>query len=559
MAGAPSRAVAISERMRLIVTDGPARGTEVALDATPKIIGRSSGADICLAQPGISRQHARVVVRDGAAYIEDLQSRNGTIVNGARVSSPHQLRPGDEIRIGPCLLRFESPPAAPPAAPFAAPRDATIVAETAASSSNEEAFRENAAYKLRAVMRLTESLARSLDTDEIVSGLPGQLFQLFPQADRASVMKLREGVPIVAVARERNSSYSRPSGPSRAVLDRVVGGKVGVLAENTSQDPAWEGGTLHRLGVASFMVAPLLLRGSEVWGMIQLERLSAGSPFVADDLHLLTVVALEVSVVLDNARQHQELLAQARLRSELEFARAIQKGFLPQEPPALPAGRFDFHGRVEPAVEMAGDYYDYFPASGGRLAMVVADVSGKGMAAALFLSVVRTLLRHMAPDVADPGVLLQRLNNALTENNPTGMFVTLALCVLAPETGEITLARCGHPTPLLRRLDGSVIEVDLPQGQLLGFDWAAQPFPYRTVPMDPGETLCLYSDGITEAHNKVERAEFYGLERFKETLAGLPAQGSLDSWATAIRAGIAIHTGTDELADDVTTLLFRRR
>jgi sigma-B regulation protein RsbU (phosphoserine phosphatase) len=139
------------------------------------------------------------------------------------------------------------------------------------------------------------------------------------------------------------------------------------------------------------------------------------------------------------------------------------------------------------------------------------------------------------------------------------MFVTLALCVLAPETGEITLARCGHPTPLLRRLDGSVIEVDLPQGQLLGFDWAAQPFPYRTVPMDPGETLCLYSDGITEAHNKVERAEFYGLERFKETLAGLPAQGSLDSWATAIRAGIAIHTGTDELADDVTTLLFRRR
>ena len=270
-------------------------------------------------------------------------------------------------------------------------------------SANEEAFRENAAYTLRAVLRLTESLARSLDTDEIVSGLTGHLFHLFPQADRASVMKLREGVPIVAVARERNSSYSRPSGPEPGGFGPGGWWQGGCAGGKHLPGPRVGGGTLHRLGVASFMVAPLLLRGTEVWGMIQLERLSAGSPFVADDLHLLTVVALEVSVVLDNARQHQELLAQARLRSELEFAREIQKGFLPQEPPALPPGRFDFHGWVEPAVEMAGDYYDYFPAAGGRLAMVVADVSGKGMAAALFLSVVRTLLRHLAPDVADPG------------------------------------------------------------------------------------------------------------------------------------------------------------
>jgi len=263
--------------------------------------------------------------------------------------------------------------------------------------------------------------------------------------------------------------------------------------------------------------------------------------------------------VLDNARQHQELLAQERLRNELEFARAIQKGFLPQEPPALPAGRFDVHGSVEPAVEMAGDFYDYFPAAGGRVAMVVADVSGKGMPAALFLSVVRTLLRHLAPDVADPGVLLQRLNNALTENNPTGMFVTLALCLLDPQTGDLTLARCGHPGPLLRKLDGSIVEIDLPTGRLLGFDLAPEPFQYRPVTIQPGETLCLYSDGVTEAHNQAKGAELYGLDRFKEALAGLPPRGPLDSWAAAIRAAIAIHTGTNELADDVTTLLFRRR
>ena len=112
------------------------------------------------------------------------------------------------------------------------------------------------------------------------------------------------------------------------------------------------------------------------------------------------------------------------------------------------------------------------------------------------------------------------------------MFVTLALCVLNPETGEVTLTRCGHPSPLLRRLDGSVTELDLPQGQLLGFDWAAQPFQHRPVPMEPGETLCLFSDGVTEAHHKAEDAEFYGLERFKgDADRCLPAQGSLDSWA----------------------------
>jgi sigma-B regulation protein RsbU (phosphoserine phosphatase) len=112
---------------------------------------------------------------------------------------------------------------------------------------------------------------------------------------------------------------------------------------------------------------------------------------------------------------------------------------------------------------------------------------------------------------------------------------------------------------LLRRADGSVAEIDLPSGRLLGFDTVEQPFECRRVSIQPGETLCLYSDGVTEARGPADDAGLYGLERFIGTLSGLPMDGSLESWAAATRAAIASHTGTSELADDVTMLFFRRR
>jgi sigma-B regulation protein RsbU (phosphoserine phosphatase) len=291
--------------------------------------------------------------------------------------------------------------------------------------------------------------------------------------------------------------------------------------------------------------------------VIQVDRFRRGVAFRVEDLQLLTAVCLQVTWVLENAALHAERLKEQRLKQELALAREIQQGFLPSELEGFPAADFEIFGRVFPARQVAGDLYDFMRAAEGRLAFFVGDVSGKGMPAALFMVAVRTLCRHLAAGGDSPAVTLGRLNSALSADNSSGMFVTLAHGLYEPGSGEVVMASGGHPPPLLRTADGHVEEMDVTSGRLLGFEDSPLHLTEQTYLLGPGETLMFYTDGAFEAREPLGKVMF-GVERLTDVVRGLENSMPLAVCAERVKAAIDRFTAADELQDDLTLLFLRR-
>jgi sigma-B regulation protein RsbU (phosphoserine phosphatase) len=267
--------------------------------------------------------------------------------------------------------------------------------------------------------------------------------------------------------------------------------------------------------------------------------------------------AIQVSTVLENAALHAELLREERLRQELRLARDIQQAFLPTDFELFADDDPELFARVHPAREVSGDLYDFFRLADDRLAFFLGDVSGKGIPAALFMIAVRTLIRNLTPSASSPADLLQRLSRALTNDNPTAMFVTLLHGIYDRGDGSVLLASGGHPPPLLRRGDGHVEEAPVTPGMLLGSVLEPRVSDTRLT-LERGETLILYSDGFTEAFAP-DRKEMFGKERLCEVLGGPRSALSLQACAEEASAAVQRFSGQAELQDDQTLFLLRRR
>jgi serine phosphatase RsbU (regulator of sigma subunit) len=207
---------------------------------------------------------------------------------------------------------------------------------------------------------------------------------------------------------------------------------------------------------------------------------------------------------------------------------------------------------------VSGDLYDLLRLPDGRLAFFLGDVSGKGMPAALFMVAVHALSRHLAASGAPPAQTLVQLNKALSVDNPSAMFVTLAHGFWEPAAGEVVLASAGHPLPLVRRADGSVSEIVHKTGRLLGYDTGTLSLSDVRVALGPGDLLLFYTDGFTEAREPARR-EMFGLQRLMELVAGFDPSVPLQDCADRARAAIDRFTASSEQQDDLTLLLLRRK
>ena len=259
------------------------------------------------------------------------------------------------------------------------------------------------------------------------------------------------------------------------------------------------------------------------------------------------------------ARQHQRDLevAHAKLRlaheKEIGIAREIQMAMLPKG--GSGADRFEscqIAAALEPAWSVGGDLYNYFTSTHEKLWFAVGDVSGKGVPAALFMVKTNTLLRSVAGVLEDPARILAELNRELSHDNDTCMFVTLMIGVVDARTGELALASAGHNAPVLRSADGTCRFLEFEGGQVLGFDETAE-FPAWTSRLEPGDTLLLYTDGVTEAFDASD--QMFSDERLLEVVSGLP-----DS-AAGVTAGVlrAVHAfaGGHAQSDDITIVALR--
>jgi sigma-B regulation protein RsbU (phosphoserine phosphatase) len=542
----------------LVTIKGPNSGQRFALRGDSLLIGRQEDAAIYLDSLAVSRQHARLTCHGGEYFIEDVGSSNGTFVNGRRINMPTPLCERDALQIGPYVLNLRADPPSSPATPPLP--DQVIRAQVNAAPSNHTLFSQNPAYKLQVILEIAQHLGRTLEMDQLLGRLLEHLLRLFPQADRGMVL-LCEGEHLrVRAQLSRGAEASRQDYPySRTIVRRALEEGVGLLSEDVGGDPNLVlSATMISLNLRSFLCVPLLGWEGRRLGVIQLDCLRPGHVFRSEDLDLLTAVAIQVSTVLENATLHARRLNEERLRQELRLARDIQQSFLPADFAVFDDGDPELFARVHPAREVSGDLYDFFRLPDDRLAFFLGDVSGKGMPAALFMIAVRTLIHNLAPTIQSPAELLRRLNTALVADNPTALFVTLAHGIYDRRDGSLALALGGHPAPLLRRRDGRVVPVEAEPGVLLGCSAVDLRVNDTVLSLRPGETLILYTDGFTEAFAP-GRKEMFGLDRLCEVLGGPRTPLSLEACADEASAAVRRFAGDDELQDDQTLLLLRRK
>jgi serine phosphatase RsbU (regulator of sigma subunit) len=272
-------------------------------------------------------------------------------------------------------------------------------------------------------------------------------------------------------------------------------------------------------------------------------------------LRLLRVLKLQTHILENTVAERTRELAdknvaleqaQAQIKAELDVARALQIAILPASFPLKPG--CDGAARMIPATTMGGDFYDFIELPDGRVGLVMADVSGKGVPAAFFMAVARTNLRELAAHYLEPGACLAHTNDVLCTQNPMDLFVTVFYCMFDSTTGQLSYANGGHNPPYLRHADGSVETLGGTGGLVLGV-MPGIDYPNHSVQLLPGDRLVLYTDGVTEAFNPTDEA--YGTERL---IAEVKAHGDQSAavLVESICSSVTLFAGIAPQSDDIT-------
>jgi sigma-B regulation protein RsbU (phosphoserine phosphatase) len=540
----------------LTIEDGPKGqgGRRFSLDKLPAVIGRDPGVEISLPSQLVSRRHARILFQDGRFLIEDLGSRNGVLINGERITGIAPFSHKDRIRITDFVLALEEPE------DDNLVDDDTVVREQVdATTLSQDVYSLQSSHKLQVLLELSRLLSNAVDSDALFSQLLEHLLILFPCADRGVVVLSKKGKLVVEAERSRSKGPQGGFPISRTIIRKAMEEGLGLLSEDIHSDERFSASTtLPRVESRSLLCVPLIGHGGRRLGAVQLASVQNDALFAAEDLHLLTTIGMQVAMVLENLSLQEERVQQAQLRKELAMAREIQQSFLPTDFSPLAGSGYELFAAVYPAREVSGDLYDFFPLDDGRLAFFVGDVSGKGMSAALFMVAVHALIRHLTLSLSGPAKTLAELNTTLSRDNQTEMFVTLLHGIFDPKTGATWLASAGHPRPLLHRCDGSIAEVPMSTGRLLGVGEGDLELADASIELAQGDTLVLYTDGITEAPAQGEGAMF-GRDRLAQVLMLSRTQKmSLEASAERVRQAVELYLGSSTLYDDLTLLLLRR-
>jgi GAF domain-containing protein len=304
-------------------------------------------------------------------------------------------------------------------------------------------------------------------------------------------------------------------------------------------------------GPRPLLAIPLAVKGN-LLGVMLVEETKTSARLREKRLEILSGIADQAALAIQNDRLQREMSTRERLERELQLAREIQQAFIPGVLPQLPG--WDLIGAWHAARQVSGDFYDVFRLPGDRLAIVIADVADKGMPAALFMVLTRTLVRAAAQERVSPADVLARVNDLLVPDAQHGMFVTGIYVSLALKTGRLTYANAGHTRPFLLRASTGQVETLDTGGMALGVMEGLE-LQDQTVELAAGDSLVLYTDGVTEAFS--EGGELYGRERLHEALqdvVGSSARMVLDT----IRESVMHFAGESPTSDDVTLAVLHR-
>lgn len=543
---------AVNHSAELIVRTPQGGVRNVPLSDAACRIGRASDNDLAFPeQQELSRHHLVFEPGPDGWTVRDLGSRNGTLLNWAVLREPTLLRSGDLLRAGMLQIEFQQPHPAPARVRPHATADSTIAVRLDRLLSTTTGDAAPPPMPLTSARHLHALLHAGV---ELTGRLP--LSQLLPlildlAADAVDA-------PRGALLLEENGTLSEKAARggsfplSTSVRERVLLGRESLLIQDMENEGEMRiQASIVAQGIRSMIAVPLQTN-ERVLGLLYLDSAGQARPFLREDLNLLTVMANMAAASIENTRLAEVEERERRVSIEMEQAAAVQRLLLPGAPPSIDG--LDIAAFTQPCRHAGGDYYDFFRLAGGRLAVVVGDVAGKGMPAALLMASLQARFQVLIEAEPNPAQLVERLNRVTSTCCPGNRFITLFYCLIDPASGGIHYVNAGHNPPLILRRLGKAERLEtggLPLGVFPDSRYHA-----GLGRLEPGDVLALYSDGVTEAARPETEDEF-GEDRLVEAVLAAASQSAVQI-LECVRAAVGRHAGGISAGDDFTLVIVRR-
>ncbi len=550
----PSEPLRATGRLPALAVINPSGNrTRMPLEPLPFTIGRQGDNNLVLRDNRASRAHARIVAENGDYFVEDLESRHGVFVNGHRVKR-HKLIDADRIDFG-----FQD------SYRLVFTLEDDEIRRFMEQMSTQAAAGATNLSKLRSLVEVARALQSSLSTQDVLAAVVDAALSV-TGAERGFLLLKNEEELDVSVARDRRGAALGPSdlGVPRTLIHRALRTRRDMLS--MTFDPLGEGGIRPEMSVAdlelrSVVCVPLIhvRTGSgsmqdtiahslnDTVGVLYMDSRGSAADLSVGNREILQTLALEASTILENARLLEEERTKRHLEEELDLARTIQQGLLPN---ALPSdGWFRAAGCSITSRQVGGDYYDVHPAGPHAYACVIADVSGKGVSAALLAALLQGAFLLASEGPAQIEDVMSSINRFLTERAKGEKYATVFYCTV-DLSGLLRWSNAGHPKPILVRAGSELISLEstgLPLGML-----EVASYEVKSMQLQPGDKLVLYSDGLSEAES--EDGEFFDRKAFRETLLANVALGCMEFHSKLVEAVEDFSEGA-ELSDDITTLV----
>jgi sigma-B regulation protein RsbU (phosphoserine phosphatase) len=526
------------------------------------VIGRSSRTDLVISDRSLSREHARIFKAAEGWFLEDLGSRNGTFINGERVRHIHAISPGDVIALGGSIVRvlevdgISDSNAEPLKSDNALYRAASAMLEDSRITQADIDSRDGESLKryaehLHMLNDVHQALCRSIDLGDLMELILDRVFDHLNPEQGAIFLRSPEGVF------QRLASRSKAPGGeefvySESLLREVAEKGMAALVQDARSDDRFSQAlSLIDAGIRSLVAAPLLDASGSL-GMIVLTSNASLRQFTEEDMELLVSLASAAALRIRNMALAREAREKVLLEEELTLARKIQVALLPVQLPDLPGYEIDAHSR--PSRRISGDYYEIMKRSeDGRCILMITDVSGKGMGAALLAASLEALCAAPIEAGREPHQIFDRVSDLLYRRSQPEKYATSLLASLDPSTGQVTYANAGHLPGLLLNRSGEAQWLAA-TGRPLGLLPESR-YEQMTITMDPGDLLAIYTDGITEALNP--DSEEYGAERFLKILTEHRGE-SLDELSRSLDKDLDSFANGTAFADDRTWVFLRR-
>jgi len=404
--------------------------------------------------------------------------------------------------------------------------------------------------RLELLCRLSREFSSSLDVDEILNRVMDEVITAV-HAERGFVMlHAEDGGLVFRVARGMNqATIETPQFEiSRGIVEEVAREGRPVLTSDAQRDTRFSmRESVNLLNLRSILSVPLVTKHRNLGVLYVDNRLQTGI-FTEDDLDLLSTLAASAAIAIENAQLYQLAVDQGRLERELQVAHDIQAGLLPRRTPQIPG--WEFAVCWQPARQVAGDFYDFIEMN-GRLGLVMADVSDKGVPAALFMAVSRSIVRGSVGRSPFPAECIGHANRLICADSTGGMFVTLFFGCLDPATHTLTYVNAGHNPPLLYQAAMDEMTELGRTGMALGVDEDA-PLDQEQIKIGAGDRLVLYTDGVTDAMNSQDRP--FGTQRLRDIILDNRSSSAAEV-VEALDGTIRSFAGDGEPFDDIAIVI----